>query len=606
MSALQSKPIPATPLSPATTERTAFYLESQGQSLFAWWHRPAGLQPTHGILLCPPIGHENIHAHRAMRHLAQKLASAGFGVLRLDYHGVGDSDGTDADPQRVATWLANVGDAASWLRESTGCEKVSLIGVRFGATLAALYAQDHEVENLVMWAPIVSGKRYVRELKALSQAARLTANTGSEALEAVGCVYTQEALQAFSQIDLRQLDLRYHQGLIVTSDLAPADDSLVNHLSSKGGTIQQVAQPGYEAMMAEPHATEVPHAALDFITTWFGDSGQPRAATGLALGNQSMPVQNSAGLRETIHSIGSQNELFGITTASVNVRPELPWIVILNGGSAHRVGSGRMHVQLARQFAALGFPSLRVDLGGLGDSLAESEAIENNSYASTAFRDVSAVCEYLTNLQPDRRIVLLGLCSGAYAAFQSAVQLPHPALLEAMLLNPLTFYWKDGMSIDDAPLDPLRVWHFYSSRIFNLTSWYRLLGGKTTLGITGVLRQLAGKVLGAYGTVKRAPKAVEPTPTEIYGHPKENNLSADLARLATAGRKLSMFVAESDPGHFLLMKLARRRATQMIREGQLSCFTISEADHIFSTDTSRRNLATVLVQYLNKRFPSQS
>ena len=58
-------------------ERTALYLKSDGKSLFAWLHRPHGLASNHGVLICPPMGHEQVHAHRALRHLANALAAQG-------------------------------------------------------------------------------------------------------------------------------------------------------------------------------------------------------------------------------------------------------------------------------------------------------------------------------------------------------------------------------------------------------------------------------------------------------------------------------------------------------------------------------------------------
>src|SRR6185436_6886506 len=59
--------------------------------------------------------------------------------------------------------------------------------------------------------------------------------------------------------------------------------------------------------------------------------------------------------------------------------PAAPAFIILNAGVLHRVGPHRLHVILARRIAASGLPSLRLDLGGIGDSIASSDA--------TSFRD---------------------------------------------------------------------------------------------------------------------------------------------------------------------------------------------------------------------------
>src|SRR5215475_3162536 len=51
-----------------------------------------------------------------------------------------------------------------------------------------------------------------------------------------------------------------------------------------------------------------------------------------------------------------------------------PGVIILNAGVLHRVGPHRLHVLLARRLAASGFTGLRLDLGGIGDSIASSDA----------------------------------------------------------------------------------------------------------------------------------------------------------------------------------------------------------------------------------------
>ena len=85
-----------------TVLRTPLYFGPDSDSLFGWYHQPkiATQSPT-GLLICPPIGHEYVHSHRSLRHLADHLATAGFPTFRFDYHGSGDSGGLNQDPDRV-------------------------------------------------------------------------------------------------------------------------------------------------------------------------------------------------------------------------------------------------------------------------------------------------------------------------------------------------------------------------------------------------------------------------------------------------------------------------------------------------------------------------
>ncbi len=100
--------------------------------------------------------------------------------MRVDYHGTGDSPGTDEDPDRHATWLANLRSAMSWMCAELGCETISLVGLRLGAALAAQVAALEPVHDLVLWAPVIKGRAYVREMKALSMAAGVPADPGKD------------------------------------------------------------------------------------------------------------------------------------------------------------------------------------------------------------------------------------------------------------------------------------------------------------------------------------------------------------------------------------------------------------------------------------------
>jgi alpha/beta superfamily hydrolase len=67
---------------------------------FGWFHPPQGEWRRTGVVLCNPIGDDLVRAHRPLRHLAERLASAGFAVLRFDFDGTGHSAGSERDTGR--------------------------------------------------------------------------------------------------------------------------------------------------------------------------------------------------------------------------------------------------------------------------------------------------------------------------------------------------------------------------------------------------------------------------------------------------------------------------------------------------------------------------
>ena len=118
------------------------------------------------VLLCGPIGQEYIRSHRTLQRIADQLATLGYHALRFDLSGCGDSAGEFADAC-MADWTADLQCAASELREGSGVGRVVVLGVRMGASIAALAASTPGcADGLVLWDPVVSGRDYLEEIRA--------------------------------------------------------------------------------------------------------------------------------------------------------------------------------------------------------------------------------------------------------------------------------------------------------------------------------------------------------------------------------------------------------------------------------------------------------
>ena len=127
--------------------------------------------------------------------------------------------------------------------------------------------------------------------------------------------------------------------------------------------------------------------------------------------------------RERVLRFGPEQSLVGILTTPKGAAPDRPHVVIVNAGIIHRVGPNRLYVDLARAVAALGFPVLRFDLTGLGDSDASKDA--GDSLAESALADVRAAFEHLMATRQATRFLVFGLCSGANYAALTAFREPN-------------------------------------------------------------------------------------------------------------------------------------------------------------------------------------
>ncbi|MEI8379623.1 MAG: alpha/beta hydrolase [Planctomycetota bacterium] len=603
-----------------SVRRAPLYLQSRGRSLFAWLHRPNHPnlggdqfeQPRHGVVVCLPLGFEQLHAHRGIRHLCDRLAQNNLLTLRFDWDGTGDSTGNDTDAERLSHWLDNVRDSVRWMKEHSGCDHISVIGVRAGALLASLALENIEIDNLILWAPISAGRSFVRELNVIDMMSetRPTEVATEGSIEAAGFRITGETAAELSKVALTKTKPNCRRMFVAGRDDSPADTKLFDHFVSLGIPVEQQSLPGIAELLVEPHKAQIPSQAIHGIVDWlthqaslnapvYGGDNPRRDVVPVA---ESHFIEAGIGIREVPCRISEFPNLFGILSEPESpVAEELPLIIVLNSGSAYRIGPGRMNVEMTRRFASLGFRSLRLDFCGLGDSIAATTAMENDSYASSVFHDIEITLEWVRKQFGVRRIVLMGLCSGAYASFQSAAQCRDPALVECVLINPLTYYWCDGMTLENAPTLELIREHYYMNSAFQPSKWLKLLSGRSSIGFAGAFR-LARQRLQSILRNKKHRSHPENVQSPHVSHPTCDDLAADLKNAAAANRQVSMFFSTTDPGYSILTCKAGAQARRMVRRQQLSFTFLDDADHTFSRHSARNRLIESLCRHLIKRY----
>lgn len=184
--------------------------------LFGVLHRAGGRSPDdrRAVVICAPIGQEYNRTHWMLRLMANQISRGGIHVLRMDYQGIGDSAQAIEQVDSLATWTRNVEQSIDYLKSATGAETVMLVGLRFGATLAALTAMKRpDVNSMVLWEPVLDGLRYLDQLRQLHTEMldmRVTAmeTPNNESVEEIlGSRYQRELLNEIEQtkVDLEQI-----------------------------------------------------------------------------------------------------------------------------------------------------------------------------------------------------------------------------------------------------------------------------------------------------------------------------------------------------------------------------------------------------------------
>jgi len=605
------------------------YFGPDARPLFGWIHRPE--HPTRGplgLVLCNPFGYEAVCAHRTLRHFAEAAADAGIPALRFDYDGTGDSAGDDLDPDRLSAWIASVHRGAEVLQREAGCERLCFLGVRLGATLAALAASERsDVQGLIALAPVVTAKAYIRELRALQMTTGLgtpAETSADDLMEVTGFTLTAATRASLSAVDLTKLERApTAQVLILDRHDLPGNERWAAHLQATGATVERRAVPGYGEMMLSPHATVVPTEMLRLTVAWLGDrapaepaahgdryypddhSRQGRDTVPLSRHSIRLPAGAPSGvpIAETAEYLDSGRTLFGILTAphcaasgtaAVTANRSRRGILLLNAGGTHRIGSNRLYVTLARRWASLGHVVLRIDISGVGDSAPRPGEAENVIYTARAVEDITQAIRYLRERAAVTECRALGLCSGAYHAFKAAVG--GAPLQAVVMINPLTFFWKEGMPLD-APLPDQRVIseaQRYQQTAFRLHSWLKLMRGEVDVGRVAqiMVRRTGSLVNHRWRDLARR-----------LGLPLTDDLGRELESVAQRGIRMLFVFAAHDPGLELLRTQGGSCVGKLRQRRQLEIRVIGGADHTFTARAARDQLIAVLAEALDHGPP---
>ena len=557
---------------PATTY-DAMYLGTAERPWLAYRH-PGRSDAGTALVIVPPFGHEGINAYRSLRALAEASAQAGFDAWRIDLDGTGDSAGGDRDPDRVAQWIASIAATVAAAR-AYGATRVILVGVRLGATLAAQVAADH----LIAIAPVVAGKKWLREMRALQGALGLPAPPAGTAAfdgdEALGFAITPQTRDALTALDLEKATTAPAHVMVIDRDDMPASTKWLAKLEALGSDVTHARVPGYVEMVMDPHKTEIPTqiiaVVLERATAW--SAGTTRAAV------TPPGFPRTAQFGDVIEEPVAIGGLAAIASRPANQPRPRRALVILNAGAVRRVGPNRMFVTIARRVAAEGTLVVRVDLPGLGDSQPLPGDPDRIVYFEAAEAQVSQLVAWCRAAGADK-VVPAGLCSGGYYTLRSAVG--GDPIAGMIAINPGT----PDLAGFQATVDAER----YNQSMRDPEKWKKLLRGGVDL------RRLTRSVVTRVR--ERAEVRVAALARKL-GRPLAGDLGADLMTLIKRGVAPTYVLCVGDPQLTRFREMVGPMLPKLEQAG-LVCRVIEGPDHTFTPLWSQDVLADEMAAALRR------
>lgn len=247
-------------------------------------------------------------------------------------------------------------------------------------------------------------------------------------------------------------------------------------------------------------------------------------------------------------------------------------VVIVVGGPQYRAGSHRQFVLTARALASAGFPVLRFDYRGIGDSDGEQRTFES------VHEDIRLAVDTLVQECGVSQVVLYGLCDAASAVLMYCLDDARVAGL--IVLNP----WVRTVQGEASA----QLWHYYPRRILQRSFWAKLFQGNLP-----VVRAVAG----LFGTVRRS----QAVPGAAVA-PRESFIARMLKGCTSFRGQILLLISGRDLTAAEFEDLCKRsdRWNRATRRGGVEIQRLDQADHTFSTRSDLERANALCVDWLGR------
>lgn len=426
------------------------------------------------VLMIGSWGFEALCLAAARRLLAESLAAAGYPTLRYDHPGTGDSlDDAGIDLTR---WVDAMAGAADHVLALSGARRLVVIADGLGAAVALSAAERlPSLEGAVFLAPVLSGRSHLREVR--THAAMI--GGGSETGAAIAGIHLPDRVAAdLASLDVRTGGLHVPRALVVARPGRETEARLAERIETLAGHADALPFADYDAALTDPTRAVPPRATWTAVVDWLTAAVPPSSSAAPAPVAPIMPpvpVLDGGTFLEEGLRFGPGERLFGIlATPSNAVRG--PGVVIANAGRDPHTGWARFGVELSRRLASAGFPVLRIDLSGIGESPAPPGREQDELLYSSVHQDDLREAADLLVRRGAAAVVLAGRCSGAFAAFHAA---PTVERLRAVFaINLLRVIWDPREDVATAIVADIRPLGSIARKALDPRSLLRLLKGE--------------------------------------------------------------------------------------------------------------------------------
>ncbi|KQW27210.1 hypothetical protein ASE36_19900 [Rhizobium sp. Root274] len=551
------------------------------------------------VLMISPWGFEELCSRITYRVLGERLAALGYPCLRFDLPGTGHSAHASSAIDDEGAWCKATRAAYDHLRHLTGAQKILVVGQGLGGLLAAELAQERPVASLVLLAPALQGRGYLREVAAWTAMTKGEFKVGSADGPLNGFMSAGFVLSAATVNEIRQLKpLGSLAPVVERVFLARRPDNagdarLAEAFLAGGLTIDSTDFVDHADYVSSPIFGSMPLDTLEKVVSWV-DTHFPLSSDAPAL-----PASNPAvarivgeGYAEELVRFGPSDMFFAAFSTPAQGPVPRTAVLILNAGADHSVGWGRYSVDLARDIAQSGFAAMRIDLAGIGETPLWPGQEQPVMYSLRANDDVRYAIDWMAAHAGIERVVLLGRCSGGYPALISAVA--DTRVAASIMINVRKLHWEPDEDILKAILEPVEPIETYRQNMRSTRQFKRILAGE--LKLSTILRKVSKTLLAITA------RKISPLLGDRSRHNRIIRIVRERLQVLTARRVPVAFIfSEGDPGLHDLYSWAGADTAKLGGYPNVEVHVIAGADHNLTPLPARAQATDIISRFLKQR-----
>jgi dienelactone hydrolase len=275
--------------------------------------------------------------------------------------------------------------------------------------------------------------------------------------------------------------------------------------------------------------------------------------------------------------LGAENHLVAtLTPAESSIHGTPPFVAVLtNSGVIPRSGPHRMNVHLARRFAAMGIPSIRFDMSGLGDSRRSSGTLP---VVEQWVADTRSVMDEAQSQFGCSRFFMVGFCSGAEVAHLVA--------------------------LEDQRLRGIVIWDLYAyatpqSKVRTLI--YKL----RRAGVLGSANKVFTRVLAALRALSKAPEPKDRA-AEVSLVPKRDVFARRIQTLVDDGVEVLFAFCGGEPEWFNHPGQFRGMFGRYAFFDKVAFRYLDKSDHLITRREAQQSFTEMVVTWLQGRLLASS